>query len=37
MAKIRGSKPFLAFNIKGEFIGEFINKTAFARQYNITV
>lgn len=37
MAIACGSKPFYAFNIKGEFLGEFINKTEFARQYNITV
>ena len=30
-----GSKPFYAFNIKGEFLGEYINKKAFAREYNI--
>ena len=35
MAVLCGSKPFYAFNIKGEFIGEFINKQEFARKYNI--
>lgn len=37
MAIACGSKPFYAFNIKGEFLGEFINKTEFANQYNTTV
>lgn len=32
-----GSKPFYAFTLKGELIGEFINKTEFSRQYNIPV
>ena len=37
MAIACGSKPFYAFNTKGEFLGEFINKTEFANQYNTTV
>ena len=37
MAILCGSKPFYAFNIKGELIGEFINKQEFARLYNIPV
>ena len=32
-----GSKPFYAFNIKGEFLGEFINKSEFEREYGIIV
>ena len=32
-----GSKPFYAFNIKGEFLGEFINKSEFEREFNIPV
>ena len=30
-----GSKPFYAFNVKGEFLGEFINKREFAYTHNI--
>lgn len=30
-----GSKPFLAYRANGEFLGEFINKKAFSREYNI--
>lgn len=37
MAIICGSEPFYAFNLKGELIGEFVNKRDFARQYNIAV
>lgn len=37
MAVICGSEPFYAFNIKGELLGEFVNKRDFARQYNIDV
>lgn len=37
MAIHLGSKPFYAFNLKGELLGEFINKTDFARKYNIPV
>lgn len=37
MAIACGSKPFYAFNLKGELIGEFINKTDFSRKYNIPV
>ena len=37
MAISCGSKPFYAFNIKGEFLGEFVNKTDFSRQYDIPV
>lgn len=37
MAVICGSEPFYAFNIKGELLGEFVNKRDFARQYNINV
>ena len=35
MAVACGSKPFYAFNIKGEFLGEFINKREFERDFNI--
>lgn len=35
MAILCGSQPFYAFNLKGELIGEFVNKREFARQYNI--
>ena len=35
MAVLCGSKPFYAFNLKGELIGEFTNKREFARLYNI--
>lgn len=35
MAILCGSKPFYAFNLKGELIGEFINKREFARLYDI--
>jgi hypothetical protein len=31
MAILLGSEPFYAFNIKGEFLGEFINKSEFGR------
>lgn len=37
MAISCGSKPFYAFTIKGELIGEFVNKREFSRQYNIPV
>ena len=37
MAILCGSKPFYAFNLKGELLGEFVNKKDFARQYNIAV
>lgn len=37
MAISCGSKPFYAFTLKGELIGEFINKTEFSRMYNIPV
>lgn len=37
MAISCGSKPFYAFNIKGELIGEFVNKKEFSRQYGIEV
>ena len=37
MAISCGSKPFYAFNIKGELIGEFVNKREFSRQYGIEV
>lgn len=37
MAFLCGSQPFYAFNLKGELIGEFVNKREFARQYNIAV
>ena len=37
MAIACGSKPFYAFNLKGELIGEFINKTEFERQFGIPV
>lgn len=30
-----GSKPFYAFNLKGELLGEFINKRQFSEDYNI--
>lgn len=31
MAVLLGSEPFYVFNIKGEFLGEFINKSEFGR------
>lgn len=37
MAEKCGSKPFYAFTIKGELIGEFINKKQFSEKYNIPV
>ena len=37
MAISCGSKPFYAFNTKGELIGEFVNKKEFSRQYGIEV
>ena len=37
MAVSCGSEPFYAFTIKGQLLGEFINKTEFSRQYNIPV
>ncbi len=30
-----GSKPFLAYRVNGEFLGEFINRHTFGKQYNI--
>lgn len=30
-----GSVPFLVYNIKGEFIGEFLNQTQFGKEYGI--
>ena len=35
MAELCGSKPFYAFTLKGELIGEFINKLDFERKYGI--
>lgn len=37
MAILCGSEPFYAFNLKGELLGEFINKREFARRYGINV
>lgn len=34
-AQMCGSKPFLAFKVNGEFLGEFINKAEFSRHFNI--
>lgn len=33
--KACGSVPFLVYDIEGNFIGEFLNQSKFARQYNI--
>lgn len=30
-----GSKPFYAYRVNGEFLGEFINKKAFGRKYKV--
>lgn len=30
-----GGKPFLAYRVNGEFLGEFINQRAFGKKYNI--
>ena len=33
--KACGSVPFLVFDLKGNYIGEFLNQRAFGKQYNI--